>query len=355
MNKYIKVLRNSVPSFKNVILREFTERLKPIRIWYEVTDRCNSRCKGCNIWRKKATPDPLTISEIERTFRDPLFSEMEFILNSGGEAVIRKDIEEILLTEHRVLPNAALHLSTNGILGERIIQVTKTMLQHNIPLEIGVSLDGIGPKHDEIRGVPGNYEKTNWLLKELVSMREKYDGKIKPLVGLTLTNNTVDSYEEVKSYTQELNLPFCVQWYNESPFYDNVGKVSQCSDRDKEKMFEIVQSLDNGLLKKKWIDWLQGKSIKFRCFAMHTFCVLKCNGDIVPCLSLWDLKAGNVKEKTPSEVWHSDAARKAREAVRNCPGCLNSWGLGWSSAAFMYPALLCSLQYKLKKLIHFQF
>ena len=352
MNKYMDVIKKSIPSIKNVILRDFTEQLKPKRIWYEVTDRCNSHCKGCNIWRKTPKPNPLTVDEIEKTFRDPLFSDMEYILNSGGEPVARKDMAEVLLAEHRALPNAALHMSTNGIAGRRIVEVAETMLRNDIPLEIGISLDGIGSNHDEIRGVPGNFEKTEWLLKELVSMREKSDGKIKPLVGFTVTNQTIDYYEDVKSYVDKLDLPFCVQWYNESTFYDNVGQVSQGNVEERRKMFEFVSSLPEGLLKKKWLDWLDGKSIKFRCFAMHTFCVMKCDGDIVPCLSLWDAKAGNVREKTPTEVWHSEEAKKIRQMVSDCQGCLNSWGLGWSMDAFMYPAMLCSIENKLKKLVH---
>jgi len=351
VNKYIQTIMASMPSLKNLMLRNYTERLKPLRVWYEVTDRCNSRCNGCNIWRKKPTPNPMTPDELEKAFSDPLFSDMKYILNSGGEAVVRKDIEELLLAEHRALPQADLHLSTNGIMGKRIVQVAETMLSHDIPLEVGISLDGIGPRHDEVRGVPGNYEKTDWLINELISMRKKHNGKIKPVVGLTLTEKTVDSYEEVKSYTDKRDLPFCVQWYNESTFYDNVGKVTSSNGKEKDKILQIVQSLGDGLLKKKWIDWLNGKSIKFHCFAMHTFCVIKCNGDIVPCLSFWDVKAGNIRENNPSEVWHSKEARKAREMVKNCPGCLNSWGLGWSSGAFMYPALLCSLNYKLKRLL----
>ena len=235
MKKYMRIMKKSLPSVKNVILRDFTQQLKPTRIWYEVTDRCNSRCKGCNIWRKTPKPNPLTVDEIEQTFRDPLFSDMKYILNSGGEPVVRKDIADVLLAEHRALPNAALHMSTNGIAKERILRVAETMLRHDIPLEIGISLDGIGADHDEVRGVPGNFEKTEGLLKELVLMKERSHCKIKPLVGFTLTHQTIDYYEDVKSYTDELGLPLCVQWYNESTFYDNVGKVSQGSIEQKRK------------------------------------------------------------------------------------------------------------------------
>jgi len=90
---------------------------------------------------------------------------------------------------------------------------------------------------------------------------------------------------------------------------------------------------------------LSGKSIKFSCFAMYTFCVLKCNGDIVPCLNLWDMKAGNVREKSPADIWHSYEAKKVRKIIKSCDGCLNSWGAPWSFSSSFYPILLFYLKH----------
>ena len=57
--------------------------------------------------------------------------------------------------------------------------------------------------------------------------------------------------------------------------------------------------------------------MKFKCFAGYTFCVLRCNGDLVPCLSLWDNKIGNVREKSPTEIWNSAMAQETRRCVKN--------------------------------------
>ena len=329
-----------------MVLRSFTENLKPRWIWFEVTDRCNSRCTHCNIWRKKATEHPLTPEEIERVFKDPLFQKLDSIINSGGEAAIRNDIEEVLFAEHRALPQANLHLSTNGLLPERILEVVRAMAKNDIPIEIGVSIDGIGRKHDLIRGVEGNFAKADWLLRELVSMGNRYGGKIVPVIGFTLTDLTVDSFEEVRDYAEEIKADLVVQWYNESSFYDNVAKKLTDRIAKREKMIKIVKSLPPSLLNERWVNWLKGGSIKFQCFAMHTFVTLKCNGDFIPCLNFWETKAGNVREHTPTQIWHSWGAKKARTLVKNCQGCLNSWGVGWSAASSFYPNLFFHLRHR---------
>lgn len=314
----------------NLFLRAFTERLRPMGIWFEVTDRCNSRCKYCSIWSKKSTEKPLTPGEIETCLKSPLLKDLKTIINSGGEPILRKDIEEILFIEHRIFPHAELELSTNGLLPERMLEVVETMLKNNIPLGVGVSLDGIGDKHDLQRGVKGNFEKVDMLLRELVLMRDRYNVKVNPCIGFVLSKSTIDSFNDVKDYALRMKVPLTVQWYNESSFYDNVGKISPHTAAEKEKMLKIVKSLPLDPLNERWIGWLKNKTIRFRCFAMYTFFVLKCNGDVVPCLNLWDLKAGNIREQSIDEIWHGVETKKARHCVKGCDGCLNSWGVNWS-------------------------
>lgn len=340
-----KGIKGIVYGAGNLILRNSSELLKPKWIWFEATDRCNSHCVHCSIWRKKPTENVLSVKEIKKVFSDPLFQNLEYIIVSGGEPVLREDIEEILLTLHRVCPKAKLDLSSNGLLPERVIDVVKTMAQNDVSIGVGVSIDGIGEKHDLIRGTKGNFEKANQLLRELTLMREKYNNKVKPIIGFTLSNFTLDSFEEVRDYAQKMKVDLVVQWYNESSFYDNVGKNLIDKTNNREKMIKILQSLPYNPLNDLWIRWLRDKCIKFQCFAMYTFCVLRCNGDIVPCLSHWDIKAGNVREKSPRQIWHNYESKKTRKIVKNCSGCLNSWGVGWSFSSSFYPNLFFNLRH----------
>ena len=141
-------------------------RLKPRWLWFGVTDKCNSRCVYCNIWKMKPCPDPLTPSEIEIILSNDLFKNIQYVLNSGGEPVMRTDIKDVFAVEHKVLPDARLQLSTNGILVDSIISLVQFALEDlGCHLDVGVSLDGVGENHDSTRGIKGNFERVNRLLQ----------------------------------------------------------------------------------------------------------------------------------------------------------------------------------------------
>lgn len=331
-----KGTRLAIQGIKNLALRSTGESLKPKWLVFMTTDRCNSRCKHCDIWQQEPTKDPLTPKEIETTLSAPLFKGVEYILNTGGEPFLRDDLEEIVLIQHKVLPKARIQLSTNGLLPHRVIDVVKSAIKHNINIDLGTSIDGIGEKHDQIRGVKGNFKKVDYLLHQLISLRENHRDKLLIGAQITLFDLNLDSLEEVRAYARGLNINLSEAWCNEAPFYDNVGKALSTNN---EALIKAVRSREPSHLRDMWLKLLMGKSIRFPCFAMYTFCVLKCDGDIVPCLNLWDVKAGNVRESPPSLIWHSPEAKKARRMVKDCPGCLNSWGAGWSFRSSPFPVL----------------
>jgi len=337
--------KNTICGIKNLTLRATGESLKPQQLWFEVTDRCNCRCKFCNIWRSKPTNNVLNLEEIEKTLSDDLFKDLKYIMLSGGEPLLRNDLEEIIIRIHKILPKAPIMFGTNCSLPERTISVVKSAIKNNINIGVGVSLEGIGEKHDSVRGMRGLFEKVDWLLHELVALRKKAGDKLSIGVGFVLSDLTLPALEEVKTYTQELSVSLHVQWYNEASYYDNIGEHLLSNTG---AIIEAVRSLPPSLIHEMGIKLLSGKSIKFPCFAMYTFCLLKCNGDIVPCFDFWDVKVGNVRESPPSLIWHSPEAKKARRKVKNCQGCLNACGVGWSFGASFYPLLLFHLKRKLR-------
>jgi MoaA/NifB/PqqE/SkfB family radical SAM enzyme len=307
-----------------------------------VTDRCNSKCIHCNIWDKEYTENPLTPYELETALSDDLFKGVEYVLCSGGEPTVRKDIVDIIMSIHRALPKAKIQLSTNGLLPERVIDVAKACLQENIALDIGISLDGIGEEHDRIRGVEGNFEKTDYLIHELVKLRTGNEDKLCLAVGVTLSEHTFHSLLAIRAYAEKLCLSVTEAWLNESTFYDNIGIKNPNPD-----LIGFVQSQPDSPIKDLWLKELAGKSIAFPCFAMYTFCVLKCNGDIIPCLNRFYESAGNVRINTPTEIWHSKDMKRVRQYVEDCQGCLNTWGCGWSLSASYYPVIISYLKHKL--------
>lgn len=312
-----------------IIRHCFIKDKLPTKIWFGITEKCNSSCTNCNIWRQPWKDDELTPDEIFKIFSDPLFNNVDTVIISGGEPTIRKDLLECIRMIHRALPTADINLSTNGLLPDYCIGIVDALLSEDIPVIVSTSIEGPKGIHDEIRG-NGSWDRVQKLITMLMGLRA-CDSRLKIGFGTVLTHKNAKYIPELIKWADENGIYYLIQWYNHSSFYSN---MTDEINRDKER--KIVESLDEekfSLLKEKWLDWLDGKPIKFNCFALRDFLVIKANGDVVPCLSQWNWKIGNLRDDPPLKVWESWWKEKALQTVRNCQGCLNSWGLYWSAEA----------------------
>lgn len=124
--------------FKTLI---FNER-KPLLVSWELTRRCNLRCKYCNAWQK--APPELDTSQILNIINRLFGLGTRMIRFTGGEPLLRDDIGEIIYYTRK--KGIFVTLATNGImLSHRISQIK------NID-GINISLDGTESVHDAIRG-----------------------------------------------------------------------------------------------------------------------------------------------------------------------------------------------------------
>jgi len=63
----------------------------PLVLTFSITNRCNSRCKTCNIWKIPAEEsEELSLDEIELIFKS--MDKLYFLNISGGEPFLRKDL-----------------------------------------------------------------------------------------------------------------------------------------------------------------------------------------------------------------------------------------------------------------------
>ena len=323
---------------KNLIYRALNKPLKPRLLVIMVTDKCNSHCTQCNIWQQKPINNPLSPEEIGTALLSPVFNDVEQIIITGGECTLRDDLYEIIVYIKIALPKVKIIISTNGLLPDRVKDLVERLKSRDICISVGTSLDGVGSSHDEIRGVPGNFKKVDVLLGSLPNTDKS--------VGFVLSELTVDNLPYVRGYLKQFGLKPFVQWCSGGTFYGNNDEVVSDSEFIVRslKCYKAVQSLDskeagNLLIKNAWLKLLIGESFKFPCFALHKFAVLKCNGDIAPCLVHFENSIGNIREQSPEEIWNSDKVLLERKCIKYCEGCLNSWGAGESYYAAFYPYL----------------
>lgn len=336
---------------------------------YETTDACNSRCLSCNIWAAPTTKDPLTVEQLERILRDPLFDSLEDFIITGGEPSLRKDIPEMIRVIHRTRPHAKISLSTNGLLPERTLETVRMVVAERIPLTVGISLDGIGEEHDRVRGVPGNFAKVDQIITEIHALGLKNSGLLRITVGLTISPMSVLHVKAVEAYCKEKGVNFFPQLYEEFSYYSNttetlrelkkgghiegaVGHHLSEDSHDGLKAYPInpLKLIDNlppspqneillkAMSTNRPIMRSRGATRNF-CASLSNFMLLRANGDVTPCLRWSERRLGNLRDHAPSEVWRSQAVRAMRAEVRSCSGCSNTWATAWS-AEYWFPQFI---------------
>jgi MoaA/NifB/PqqE/SkfB family radical SAM enzyme len=133
-------------------------RLNPMNYTVSLLYTCNSRCSTCRIWKKKARN--LSVEEYAKIFKSIGHSPY-WITFSGGEPFLRRDIVEVVSTIYNISRPRIINIPTNGLLVNTIVEKTAAIAKAcpKARVVINVSIDGIEEQHDEIRNVPGNYNK----------------------------------------------------------------------------------------------------------------------------------------------------------------------------------------------------
>lgn len=297
--------------------------VKPRLIVLEVADWCNSRCVQCNTWKNIPTPSHRLLSPADygKALRYPHFQDVESVILTGGEVSLRHDIEQIMEEIHAALPKASIWYSTNGILPERVLEHARFALSQGIRLGVGVSVDGIGAAHDEVRGVPGNFQNADLLISKLRSM-----SKANPLlsigIGYVLSPLTVKQYPAVKAYAGSMDIPLVVQALDSSGFYHTDGQSPAPADAE---IRSVVESIGDHALREHWLRRLNGEMRTFSCFALSSFLFVHCDGSVSPCLRHYSRAYGNIMD---SRLWRSESIKLGRAGAAACPSqCLNDWCL----------------------------
>jgi MoaA/NifB/PqqE/SkfB family radical SAM enzyme len=179
----------------------------PLWCAWQVTYRCNYRCRFCHYWH-----DPLGRAE-EPTLEDyrlgarklASFGTMLISL-AGGEPLLRTDLPEIIsvVAEHH-MP----FVTTNGFLADEA--TAKAMMAAGL-WGVSISIDyADAARHDRARGMDGAW-KLAWRAVELFSRARKYDYQRVNVMAVLLDDN-IDQLEPLMRMAADRDAYFMVQPY----------------------------------------------------------------------------------------------------------------------------------------------
>lgn len=320
--------------------------LTPKEMIINLTYWCNSRCVMCNIWRVKPKNE-LTLSEWKKVMKDPIFSNIEALTISGGEASMHPqflELAELFLTS---MPRLySLGLITNGFMTDfivrRVKQLAELCQQKGIHLSLSVSVDGIGNKHDAIRRIPGAFQKSMATLSAFKKLQKEYKNISIGVGSLILRQNLAD-VREVEKWFQRQRIPLNFQIVGfHKAFVNNLEtkKDVDFQKRQRQILFSVLKRLS---IPRAWIDarsyywrdllgmYRDGKPRTTPCpFLMDQF-VIDSFGDVYYCLS--EHPIGNFRKRhSVSEIYFSPKNLKFRQGMitRACPSCNSGCNVGYA-------------------------
>ncbi|HTT16861.1 MAG TPA: PTO1314 family radical SAM protein [Thermoplasmata archaeon] len=187
---------------KPVVLRSLQRALRnlagersPVIAGHKLLYRCNLECKMCPFWRREDEP-LLGLAEEVRLMEALARAGVSFLGFEGGEPLLRRDVGPILREAH-----ARFHTSlvTNGwLLEQRLSEIAP-----HLDL-LFVSLDGIGERHDRLRGIPRSFERA---VRGMKASRSD----VPTIISHTVTRENVDQAEMVVELAERLGVGLTVQ------------------------------------------------------------------------------------------------------------------------------------------------
>ena len=314
-------------------------RLLPMNLTVSVTYQCPSRCKTCDIWKKKVKD--LSTDEYAKVFRSLGHSPM-WVTVSGGDQFLREDLPEVFRLIRHMLRPTVINLPMNGLITKRIEQLLPQIAKvtEGSQLVINCSIDDVGERHDEIRGAARNFQKilrTYELIKELKKEYRHITLGIHTVISKFNVERIPEIYEELKklepdSYITEIaeervELGTTAKDISPTPEqYDRAADFLMDRMRQKRTRHPVGRLVES--LRLQYYELVKQTIREKRqivpCFAGWASAHLAPDGHVWGCCIRAETM-GNVRDHDYDfgKVWFSAEAEKFRTSVRNkecaCP------------------------------------
>ncbi len=284
----------------------------PVWCAWQVTYRCNFRCRFCGYWRdplgRRPEPSPATYAAGAKKL-----SQLGTLLISlaGGEPMLRADLPEIVRAVGRYhFP----FITTNGWF---VTPDTARELMRAGAWGVSVSIDYAQPaRHDERRGMAGAWEQA-WRAVELLSAARVHKWQRVNVMAVLMDDN-IDDLEPLLAMAAERNAYLMVQPYGtrktgSKAYCHNDGAVAP-------RLLELRRRYPNFLSNPAYLarfdDFLHGGVSG--CQAGRAFFNIDSTGDVAVCVESKDRPVANLYR---DDVWTIRRALGAAARANTCRDC----------------------------------
>jgi radical SAM protein with 4Fe4S-binding SPASM domain len=338
--------------------KSFDEMLNtesPTTLTFDVTYRCNLRCKMCEAWRldNHPTDKELTADEIiEQCEHYKARFRIKKIRFLGGEPLLRKDLTELI---RRASPLAVTEIVTNGTLIDA--SIARDLVRSRLS-EIRFSIDAPPQLNDHMRG-KGAFDRASRGI-ELLQEHKRREDTAYPLIRIQpiLSRLNVAHLREMYDYAREKETSFDIRFLED--FFDSLRHT-----RFEGQSIGVYRAIDPGGLRLnvkerlvvkrelcriavadegrasyrlalrseafiKRISETVGRVVYRDCIRSRKTVCIDPWGNLFPCELLYGYRYGNCRSDGP-EIWLSGRRRKLRAQIRrgSFPVCRECNRLGY--------------------------
>lgn len=308
----------------------------PEYVILQATSRCNVKCAHCFLWadtdygweNTQQGKHDLTLEELRKVSAS--MPEFYFMNVTGGEPFLRPDLPEIIEAFYRNNRLRALLVPTNGTVRERTRASVEAIAEAcpELALTVDVSLDGLGERHDRIRGAAGTFERALETFRELQTLQPRLP-RLQLGVILAVMRSNQEQLDALYEFARDQLRPdsISVALVRGHPLDPEEKRVDLARYRALTARLDVdlLAGRVRGFRKQDWAPLTLAAKLRMHrqvadtvergfqspCYAALLNAVIYSNGDVYPCELLGpERKLGNLRE------WGYDFRRLWRTAHR---------------------------------------
>jgi MoaA/NifB/PqqE/SkfB family radical SAM enzyme len=302
--------------------------------------RCNCRCVMCDIWKVTEARE-ITAAELEHHMADIERLRVEWVVFTGGEPLMHSDLFRLssMLRAHRIRTT----ILSSGLLlarhAARIVETTDDVI---------ASLDGPPAIHDEIRGIPGAFDRLAEGVRAIHQLAPGYPITARCTVQSRNAAHLRATVESARSLglrsisflaadlsSTAFNRPLTWPADRQSSLVPDLAALES-------EIESLIDAGDGFVVEspaklRRIVAHFRGDHSAPRCNAPWVSAVVESNGDVRPCF--FHAPIGNTADGTLAEILNSQRAVAFRETldVERDPTCRRCVCSLWFTPAAAHP------------------
>lgn len=350
-----KYLLKAAASAPRDFLNAAISKVRPIHptvLIFHCTFVCDARCEMCSNWTRGNRKEDMTLEQIDRTFQDDLWKNIEIANVSGGEPTTRNDLVEVSKIVMDRLPRLRkFGINTTGLTPQRgipmLTKIAEMAHERGIIFSTRVSIDGVGDMHDQVRNVKRGFDKAGLTIAAMRELQKRVPFNFG--ISTTIFSMNLNDAENILSWArkEKLDIVFNMVRFTD-PMLGNADLAETCKPvgEDEERMREFFMDrvrMDPLLDGQNYI-YMHYADMIANGYHRHAPCpfqtqgiMLNPNGDLFFCEN--SEVVGNVLTESAEKIYFSAAAQAHRESIKTgkCPTCLSPCQMNVSAVKQVVP------------------